>query len=304
MVRVAPGQRPVAVREAAAAVAHRQGPALGGRDHPGGPAQVQQLAAGAAKSGWQQRDRRPQSTGQPAAAIAVVVVVAGDGAGEGGVARQPSAGLGRERPHPAALPAARGNLQSVETAPAPRTAARDVHNLVGGGPRGRPAGYGPGMAAARPSTDERQELGRLGEALAGDRLQAAGLRVVARNWRCREGEIDLVAAGPGLLVFCEVKTRRGSGYGSPAAAVTPAKQARLRRLAAAYLAAIPTPPCRVRFDVVAVTWPQGSVSGLDLSTHNDPHGRPHRGGWSPERQPNGTRSPSGGARSHHEQRST
>ena len=109
------------------------------------------------------------------------------------------------------------------------------------------------MAATRPSTDERQELGRLGEALAGDRLQSAGLRVVARNWRCREGEIDLVAAGPGLLVFCEVKTRRGNGYGSPAAAVTSAKQARLRRLAAAYLATIPTPPCRVRFDVVAVT---------------------------------------------------
>jgi Uncharacterised protein family UPF0102 len=77
------------------------------------------------------------------------------------------------------------------------------------------------MAATRPSADERRELGRLGEALAGARLEAAGLRVVARNWRCREGEIDLVAAGPGLLVFCEVKTRRGHGYGTPAAAVTP-----------------------------------------------------------------------------------
>jgi Uncharacterised protein family UPF0102 len=107
----------------------------------------------------------------------------------------------------------------VETAPAPVNEV--VHNLAAGGPPGAPEGYGPAMAATRPSTDERLELGRLGEALAASLLEAAGLRVVARNWRCREGEIDLVAAGPGLLVFCEVKTRRGSGYGSPAAAVTP-----------------------------------------------------------------------------------
>jgi putative endonuclease len=132
-----------------------------------------------------------------------------------------------------------------------------VHNLAAGGPRGQAAGYGPGMAGTRPSAGGRQELGRLGEALAATLLEAAGLRVVARNWRCREGEIDLIAAGPGLLVFCEVKTRRGHGYGSPAAAVTPMKQARLRRLAAAYLAAVPTPSCRVRFDVVAVTCTRG-----------------------------------------------
>lgn len=113
------------------------------------------------------------------------------------------------------------------------------------------------MAGTRPSTDERHELGRLGEALAATLLEAAGLRVVARNWRCREGEIDLIAAGPGLLVFCEVKTRRGHGYGSPAAAVTPLKQARLRRLAAAYLATNSTQSCRVRFDVVAVTCTRG-----------------------------------------------
>jgi putative endonuclease len=121
------------------------------------------------------------------------------------------------------------------------------------------------MATTR-TTDERLELARLGEALAAARLEAAGLRIVARNWRCREGEIDLIAAGPGLLVFCEVKTRRGHGYGSPAAAVTHAKQARLRRLAAAYLAASPAVPCRVRFDVVAVTWPrrgQPTVEHLD-----------------------------------------
>jgi putative endonuclease len=117
-----------------------------------------------------------------------------------------------------------------------------VHNLAGGDPRGPAAGYGPGMAGIRPSTDERLQLGRLGEELAATLLEAAGLRVVARNWRCREGEIDLVAAGPGTLVFCKVKTRRGNAYGSPAAAVTTAKQARLRRLAAAYLATVPAAP--------------------------------------------------------------
>jgi len=62
---------------------------------------------------------------------------------------------------------------------------RVVHNLAGSGPAASAAGYGPGMAATRPSTDERHELGRLGEALAATLLESAGLLVVARNWRCR-----------------------------------------------------------------------------------------------------------------------
>jgi putative endonuclease len=103
---------------------------------------------------------------------------------------------------------------------------------------------------------DRAELGRRGEALACARLTAAGLRIVARNWRCRLGELDVVAEAPGLLVFCEVKTRRGAGYGTPAAAVDAAKQAQLRRLAGAYLHATPHAPCRVRFDVVTVVWPR------------------------------------------------
>jgi putative endonuclease len=109
------------------------------------------------------------------------------------------------------------------------------------------------MSPNHPS--DRAELGRRGEALACARLAAAGLRIVARNWRCRLGELDVVAEAPGLLVFCEVKTRRGGGYGTPAAAVDAAKQAQLRRLAGAYLHATPHRPCRVRFDVVTVVWP-------------------------------------------------
>jgi putative endonuclease len=112
---------------------------------------------------------------------------------------------------------------------------------------------------------DRGELGRRGEALACARLTAGGLRIVARNWRCRTGEIDVVAQAPGLLVFCEVKTRRGDGYGSPAAAVTWAKQARLRSLAAAYLRATPHPPCRVRFDVVTVVWPRRGTPAVEPS---------------------------------------
>ncbi len=114
----------------------------------------------------------------------------------------------------------------------------------------------PGPASPRRAgTDRRGQLGREGELLACERLAEAGLQVVARNWRCRLGEIDVIAAGPGLLVFCEVKTRRGDAYGTAAAAVTPAKQARLRRLAAAYLTSVDHGPRRVRFDVVTVRWP-------------------------------------------------
>jgi putative endonuclease len=111
--------------------------------------------------------------------------------------------------------------------------------------------------------DRRGQLGRRGEELACEHLAALGLRIVARNWRCRSGEIDVVAAGPDLLVFCEVKTRRGRGYGSAAEAVTPAKRARLRQLAAAYLAAVDHPHCKVRFDVVAVLWPRGRAPLID-----------------------------------------
>jgi putative endonuclease len=117
--------------------------------------------------------------------------------------------------------------------------------------------------ARRSGPDRRGQLGRRGEELACERLAAAGLRIVERNWRCRSGEIDVIAAGPDLLVFCEVKTRRGNGYGTPAEAVTTAKRARLRRLAAAYLAAVEHPPCRVRFDVVAVQWRRGWAPVVD-----------------------------------------
>ncbi|MBP2017715.1 putative endonuclease [Symbiobacterium terraclitae] len=95
-------------------------------------------------------------------------------------------------------------------------------------------------------------VGQEGEDAAAAYLASLGYRIVARNVRFRAGEIDLVAEDGGVLVFVEVKTRRGRGFGSPAEAVTAEKRRRLVRLASLYLARRggPVPPCR--FDVVSV----------------------------------------------------
>jgi putative endonuclease len=97
-------------------------------------------------------------------------------------------------------------------------------------------------------------LGRFGEQVAADHLQQAGLEILARNWRCRDGELDIVAWDPQerCVVFCEVKTRSGLTYGSPAEAVTMAKARRLRRLAAAWLAEPGSRRGDIRFDIVEV----------------------------------------------------
>ena len=75
---------------------------------------------------------------------------------------------------------------------------------------------------------------------------------MARNWRCREGELDLVVWRDGTLVFCEVKSRTTDRYGGAAAAVTAVKQARIRRLAMRWLAETGTRAARLRFDVAVV----------------------------------------------------
>ncbi len=106
--------------------------------------------------------------------------------------------------------------------------------------------------------DGRVELGRWGEDLAAQHLVAAGAQVLARNWRCRAGELDIVALEPdGTLVFCEVKTRRGTGFGEPAEAVGPHKARRLRELARRWLAeSRPAGHHELRFDVVGVVRPR------------------------------------------------
>lgn len=102
------------------------------------------------------------------------------------------------------------------------------------------------------STDPRRALGASGEQAAAQVYLDRGWSIEARNWRCREGELDLVVGGDGVLVFCEVKTRTTDRYGGAAAAVTPVKQARIRRLAMRWLAETGRRAGRLRFDVAVV----------------------------------------------------
>lgn len=100
----------------------------------------------------------------------------------------------------------------------------------------------------------RAELGALGEQLAVEHLTAAGLHVLARNWRCRYGELDVIAADDGgkVAVFVEVKTRTSDQFGGVEEAVTPDKVRRLRRLAGLWLAAQDAGWPQVRIDVIGV----------------------------------------------------
>jgi putative endonuclease len=98
-------------------------------------------------------------------------------------------------------------------------------------------------------------LGKRGEAIAAAHLERAGLAIVDRNWRCPQGEIDLVALDGSELVFVEVKTRSSVAFGHPLESITPVKLARLRRLAAAWCEAHPGDHNRVRIDAVAVIAP-------------------------------------------------
>jgi putative endonuclease len=100
-------------------------------------------------------------------------------------------------------------------------------------------------------------LGRRGEDLAAHYLEQRGLVVLSRNWRCRHGEIDLVATDTRRLVVCEVKTRSGTRYGEPAEAVDRRKAARIRRVTQSWLAAHHVRWCEIRFDVVAVVLEPG-----------------------------------------------
>jgi putative endonuclease len=95
-------------------------------------------------------------------------------------------------------------------------------------------------------------LGRAGEDVAARYLRRLGFAIVERNWRCPQGEIDLVAAKGGLIVFCEVKARRSSAWGEPSEAVDPRKQARIRRLAGRWLAEHRRHARIIRFDVVSI----------------------------------------------------
>jgi putative endonuclease len=98
----------------------------------------------------------------------------------------------------------------------------------------------------------KQLLGRHGEELAAEHLRRSGMEILDRNWRCAEGEIDIVAADRRVLVVCEVKTRSDTRFGSPIEAVNPRKHARLRRLAVRWLSAHCLIFDEIRLDVVGV----------------------------------------------------
>jgi putative endonuclease len=95
-------------------------------------------------------------------------------------------------------------------------------------------------------------LGKQGEDLAAGFLTRAGLTIIARNWRCAQGEIDIVAVDGRTLVVCEVKTRSGVAFGTPLEAVTRRKAYRLRRLAALYLKDHQVLYEQIRIDVIGV----------------------------------------------------
>jgi putative endonuclease len=101
-------------------------------------------------------------------------------------------------------------------------------------------------------SDERQKLGRWGEQLAAQRLEALGYVILDRNWRCRRGEIDLVARDEDVLVFVEVKTRRGRDYGSPEESITRSKAKRLLELGQRYMLESDIEDVDWRVDLVAV----------------------------------------------------
>ncbi|GAB2697918.1 YraN family protein [Thalassiella azotivora] len=99
-------------------------------------------------------------------------------------------------------------------------------------------------------------VGRYGEKVAVDHLERAGMVVLGRNWRCRDGELDVVARDGDTVVGVEVKTRRSLAFGHPVEALTDAKVARLRRLLARWVSEHDVRPDLLRVDVVAVVRPR------------------------------------------------
>ncbi len=108
----------------------------------------------------------------------------------------------------------------------------------------------------------KDELGIRGERIAERHLVARGMTLLDRNWRCAQGEIDLVLRDGEETVFVEVKTRRSVAYGHPLEAITVVKLARLRRLAAAWTAAH-ADAGRIRIDAVAVIAPHDAPATID-----------------------------------------
>ena len=113
--------------------------------------------------------------------------------------------------------------------------------------------------------DGRRTLGYAGEDIACEELRRRGYEILARQFRTRRGEIDIVARQGPTVVFVEVKARSGQEFGGGAAAVTWRKQRRIARVALEFLARHGTPDVPCRFDVVVVT--PGPVPRVEVFTH-------------------------------------
>ena len=110
----------------------------------------------------------------------------------------------------------------------------------------------------------RQALGRRGENLAAAWYEHAGYQILDRNWRCRDGELDLVLGRGRTVVFCEVKTRSSTRFGAPVEAITATKQRRLRTLALRWLADHDRRGGDLRFDVASVLIARGREPVLEI----------------------------------------
>jgi putative endonuclease len=110
---------------------------------------------------------------------------------------------------------------------------------------------------------EKDALGRTGEQLAVEFLIRGGYEVLERNWRCRQGEIDIIARDGATTVFVEVKTRSGLGFGHPFEALSVTKLARLRRLAGAWCEAHPHVVGDIRIDAIAVLSPAHCAPAIE-----------------------------------------
>jgi len=118
--------------------------------------------------------------------------------------------------------------------------------------------------AERDAADDRPGLGAFGEALVTDAYLQQGYSLLERNWRTSSGELDIILTRSGTVVFCEVKTRTSSAFGSPAEAVTKDKRERIRALASQWLADNRGTAKELRFDVAAVTVRDGAETEIEI----------------------------------------
>ncbi len=122
----------------------------------------------------------------------------------------------------------------------------------------------------RPPTlaDHRRGLGRRGEALAAAYFRSHEYTIIARNYRCRAGEMDLIVEQDGTLIFVEVRTRRGTAAGTPEESITPTKAQRLITVAETYRQEQPGAPESWRIDLIAI---EVSARGRLLRLDHIPH---------------------------------